>query len=137
MPPAKIRSLLIDDLRLPGDKRKGIPIDAVVARTYREGIDRLKSERWDQLYLDHDLGDFLPGRGEQTGMHVLGWLERNPQHVPEEIHIVTDNASVVRLMRIIANKLVENRATEFLRQNSLALSNMEDEPLQIGLPPKK
>lgn len=134
---SKIKSLLVDDLRLPGDKRKGIPQDAVVARTFQEGINRLQSERWDRLYLDHDLGDFHPGRGERTGMHVLGWLERNPQHVPKEIHIVTDNAAVVRLMRLIANKLVENREVEFLRQNSLALSDMEDEPLQIGLPPKK
>ncbi len=43
-------TLLIDDQRnLPADR---------VGRTYREGVQALREQRWDLLYLDHDLGDF-------------------------------------------------------------------------------
>lgn len=100
-----LRSLLIDDTRLPGDKYKGIPQDAVVARTYAQGIELLKTQTWDKLYLDHDLGDFTDV-GEMTGMHVLGWLENNLEHVPGEIHIVTDNAAKHREMRFVARELM-------------------------------
>ena len=77
-------TLLIDDQRkLPADR---------VARTYQEGIDALAERHWDILYLDHDLGDFSGvGGRELTGYDIACWLERNPQHLPDRIEIVTNN----------------------------------------------
>lgn len=77
-------TLLIDDQRnLPADR---------VARTYQEGIDALAEGHWDVLYLDHDLGDFSGvGGRELTGYDIACWLERNPQHLPDRIEIVTNN----------------------------------------------
>jgi hypothetical protein len=77
-------TLLIDDQRnLPADR---------VARTYQEGIEALAERHWDILYLDHDLGDFSGvGGRELTGYDIACWLERNPQHLPGRIEIVTNN----------------------------------------------
>lgn len=77
-------TLLIDDQRnLPADR---------IARTFKEGVDALAAQHWDLLYLDHDLGDFSGiGGKELTGYDVACWLERNPQHLPDRIEIVTNN----------------------------------------------
>lgn len=102
------RVLLIDDLRVPGDEKNGknIPVHAVVARTFQEGLTKLAEQNWDVLYLDHDLADFSGEEGrERKGIHVLDWLEEHPQHLPGQIIIVSDNASGVRLMRRVVNKL--------------------------------
>jgi hypothetical protein len=79
-----VATLLIDDQRnLPADR---------VARTYQEGIEALAERHWDVLYLDHDLGDFSGVEGrELTGYDIACWLERNPQHLPDRIEIVTSN----------------------------------------------
>ena len=77
-------TLLIDDQRnLPADR---------VARTFQEGIEALREQHWEVLYLDHDLGDFsiIDGR-ELTGYDVACWLEENPQFLPDRIEIVTSN----------------------------------------------
>jgi len=79
-----VATLLIDDQRnLPADR---------VARTFKEGIEALREQHWDLLYLDHDLGDFseVDGR-ELTGYDVACWLEQHPQHLPDRIEIVTNN----------------------------------------------
>lgn len=100
------KTLLIDDLRNPGNPSKGIPDDAVVARTYREGIEKLQQNKWDCLCLDHDLGDFSGPEGrELTGQSVLDWLEQNPEFIPDRIRIVTDNAAKIIPMRQQAHRL--------------------------------
>jgi len=104
-----MQSLLIDDLRVPGDdgNKKNIPADADVARDYASGIARLQEQKWDVLYLDHDLGDFSgPDGREMTGYHILCWLEEFPQFLPSEnIIIVSDNSSGMIRMRMVINKL--------------------------------
>jgi hypothetical protein len=72
-----MRYALIDDLRVPGDpdNKKAIPVDAVVARNYADGLRLLQQEHWDVLYLDHDLADFSgPNGREMTGYDVLCFL---------------------------------------------------------------
>ena len=77
-------TLLIDDQRnLPADR---------VARTYKDGIEALREQHWNLLYLDHDLGDSSGVEGrELTGYDVACWLEENPQFLPDRIEIVTSN----------------------------------------------
>jgi len=78
-----MRVLLIDD-------KKDVTAD-VVARTYLEGIKALRSEKFDLLYLDHDLGDFDKDKREWTGMDILKWLAENPKHLPGRIQVITFN----------------------------------------------
>lgn len=104
-----MKSLLIDDLRVPGDhgNKKNIPADAVVARNYGDGIRLLQEGHWDVLYLDHDLADFGgPDGKEMTGYHILCWLEEFPQYLPkQDIIIVSDNSSGMIRMRMVIKKL--------------------------------
>lgn len=73
-------TLLIDDFRnLKADR---------VCRTFNEGIDALSEQPWDLLLLDHDLGEEISGN---DGYGVANWLERNPQHMPKMIEIVSSN----------------------------------------------
>ncbi len=103
-----MRYALIDDLRVPGDpdNKKAIPVDAVVARNYADGLRLLQQEHWDVLYLDHDLADFSGPTGrELTGYDVLCFLEECPEHLPGNIIIVSDNASGMQRMRMVIAKL--------------------------------
>jgi hypothetical protein len=57
------------------------------------GIEKLKSQKWDLLLLDHDLGyDCL------TGMGVLNFLEINREYMPKKIYLVTANYTSGALM---------------------------------------
>ena len=91
-------TLLIDDQRnLPADR---------VARTYQEGIDALAEQHWDLVYLDHDLGDYSGAGGrEMTGYDIACWLERNPQHLPNRIEIVTNNPAGRRNIELALQRL--------------------------------
>lgn len=77
---SKMRTLLIDDLR---------NINAtVIARTFDEGIKALKTERFDILYLDHDLADI---DDRKTGYGIMNFLEENRHLLPTKIVLVTAN----------------------------------------------
>jgi CheY-like chemotaxis protein len=79
---------------------------AHIVKTYNEGIAALASQHWDLLYLDHDLGDFSgPDGREMTGYDVMCWIEANPEHLPDEIILVTDNASGRPRMKMVCDKL--------------------------------
>lgn len=93
----KTKSLLIDDLR-------NFEVDRV-ARTFKEGIEALKEQQWDELYLDHDLGSTRPN---ETGYDILCWLETNQQHLPHDIVLVTANPVGAERMKVVIKKLYPN-----------------------------
>ena len=76
-----MKTLLIDDMR-------DIKAD-VVARTYDEGIESLKTQGpFSKLFLDHDLGEEDP---RKTGYGIMNFLEANPELKPGKIILVTSN----------------------------------------------
>jgi hypothetical protein len=79
-------------------------IDAdVVARTYDEGIEALKSQGpFNILYLDHDLGDENP---RHTGYGIMCFLEENQEYLPDQIVIVSSNPVGRRNMQVVIDKL--------------------------------
>jgi hypothetical protein len=82
------RRLLIDDHRGWREVLRIVPAPTdvqVIARTFGEGLAMLQQHRWDELYLDHDLGD------DATGHDVMLWLERRPEILPHRIILVTAN----------------------------------------------
>jgi hypothetical protein len=86
-----MRTLLIDDIRK-------IKAD-VTARTFQEGIDALKKEKFDILYLDHDLGDPDP---KHTGYDIMNFLEEHQEHLPSKIIIVSSNpVGVLKINSVI------------------------------------
>lgn len=91
-----MKSLLIDDMR---------DIDSdVVARTFDAGIEALKSQTFDVLYLDHDLGDSDPNK---TGYGIMKFLEENPDRMPGRIVLVTSNPVGRANMQVVVNKLYQ------------------------------
>ncbi len=92
-----MKILLIDD-------KRNLEVATHTARSYIEGILLLQSEPFDLVLLDHDLGDFHNGK-EYTGYDILCWLEQNQQYLPEEIVLVTDNASARQKMQLVIDKI--------------------------------
>lgn len=92
-----MKILLIDDEKDP----KNCAGVTHVARTYHEGLKALTSEKWDLLYLDHDLSDYVgsdldpqPDRNpahDWSGNDVMKFLGRNPEYLPGEIICVSKN----------------------------------------------
>lgn len=79
-----MRTLLIDDTR---------DIEAtVVCRNYKDGIEALRAmEKFDLLYLNHDLASFDENGREMTGYDIVLFLEENMQFLPLDVQIVSAN----------------------------------------------
>lgn len=77
----------------------------VTCRTFDDGIDALKSQKWDMLYLDHDLGD-EQGR---TGYDIMLWLEKNPEYCTGKIFCVSINPSGRDRINHVIRKLYNGR----------------------------
>lgn len=96
------RVLLIDDKR---------NIKAtLVCRTYDEGLSALKSEKWQLLYLDHDLGCYDENGREKTGYDIMCFLEEYPQYLPEKIMIVSSNPVGRKRMQVVIDKLYGDKS---------------------------
>ena len=90
-----MRTLLIDDERT---------IDCtMVVRIYDEGILALQIEKWDELLLDHDLGD--PDE-RKTGYGIMCWLEQNVQYIPRRIILITLNPAGRKNMLLVLRNFV-------------------------------
>ena len=88
-----LRILLIDDLRV-------FPEVTATARTYAEGILLLREGApWDELWLDHDLGE------EKSGYDVMCWIEEHPELLPGSIRLVTANPVGRERMDLVIRKL--------------------------------
>ena len=92
-----IRILAIDDLR-------NFKQATATARTYEEGIRMLIEEGpWDELLLDHDLGDELT----KTGYDILCFLEENPKLLPRKTTLVTANPVGRMRMQLVLDKIYD------------------------------
>jgi hypothetical protein len=100
-----MKRLLIDDLR--DETHVGHPLD-FIARDYSAGIEALKSQHWDILYLDHDLASFIDGI-ERTGYHIMCFLEEFPEFLPGKIVCVSDNSVGRKRIELVVKALYEKR----------------------------
>ena len=94
-----IRSLLIDDMR--------DIYCTVIARTFDDGL-RIAIELgpWDELYIDHDLGD----EGNRTGYDLLmRLLQSAPCYLPKKIIIVTNNPVGKERMEYVVKEIDAKR----------------------------
>jgi hypothetical protein len=82
--------LWVDDIRNPPPS-----LNCDVARNYEQAIKLLDTDCYDEIYLDHDLGDFSGPEGrERSGYDVLlNIIERkmDGKCVPSIFHILTAN----------------------------------------------
>jgi CheY-like chemotaxis protein len=73
-----------------------------IVTTVEECIHALKTDMWDALFLDHDLGGeaFVDPSEKETGYHVAKWLEDNPDRKPSTIIIHSLNYSGAARMKM-------------------------------------
>jgi hypothetical protein len=87
--------------KLAIDDKRNIDCDKI-ARNYDDGITFLKEKVWDILFLDNDLGQVKKNGKEKSGYKVLCWLEENPQYLPKQIILVTQNpVEKIRMSKLI------------------------------------
>ena len=85
-----MRILILEDRKERQKAFRQCLIGAVVEiyETIGPVISKLKTENWDYLFLDHDLGGkaFIQSGGlEETGWDVAVWLSKNVDRQPENI----------------------------------------------------
>ena len=96
--------LFVDDIRKP-------PKGWDLAKNFTEAISMLTVNFYDELSLDHDLGDIINGR-EYTGYDILNWLEWRASinaYVPKKIHVHSANPAGVKRMQVVIEKLASKK----------------------------
>lgn len=88
------RVLVLDDdyNRQKKFKQKLIGFDVVQVTTSKSAIAHLENEKFEYVFLDHDLGGeaFVPS-GANTGYEVAQWLKLHPDKQPQHIVIHSYN----------------------------------------------
>jgi len=91
----KIKILILEDNleRQEQFKNNLIKHDVELADSAKDTINLLTNEKWDVLFIDHDLGGqvYVPS-GENTGYEVAKFLEANKQHMPKNIIVHSLNS---------------------------------------------
>jgi len=93
-------NLWIDDVREPP------PGYDAVARTYDDAYRLLQRYQYETVSFDHDLGD----AGTSTGYDLLCAIEAGELRCPDRILIHSMNPVGHRIMRLVAERLMERRA---------------------------
>lgn len=105
-----MKVLLIDDLRSEEFVNENWHTEVTdVARTFAEGINRLKANKYDLLLLDHDLACFDEEGNELTGYMVMVFLEEHPEYLPKSIIPITSNPVGLTKMRTVINKIYKGK----------------------------
>lgn len=107
-----IRYLLVDDMRPISIVKIDPKISALVsvARTYSDAVEALlTNDRFDEIYLDHDLGCFDPSGREYTGYDLMCWLEQHPEKTPKKFVLVTNNPVGRQRMQQVIDRILGSR----------------------------
>lgn len=86
--------LVLDDdiTRLDSFKKNLIGHSICCVMTSKEAIEKLSSETWDYVFLDHDLGgQIYVDSGPNTGYEVAEWIYNNPDKKPKNVIIHSFN----------------------------------------------
>lgn len=103
------RALMIDDKRnfdassIPSHiQESGLYVQ--VARDYELGLIFLKTQTWNLLLLDNDLG------GEKEGRMLLDLMEEGKLYIPDRIIPITSNPVARTRMNVVINRLMKGRS---------------------------
>lgn len=106
--------LVIDDQRTLSDKDLVSRGPVTYARTFDEAKLRLyeamtyKRPPWDVIYVEHDLGDYIPGH---IGIDLLRWVLAYslPDRLPRVVRVITMNYTAKPAMEAVANDIMALR----------------------------
>lgn len=91
-------------------KKRLIGHDVIFTKDTKECIKLLKTQKWDLICLDHDLGDVFEQPGEGNGYEVAKWIADHKSYAPRKILIHTMNNVGASAMMLTLGR-VEIRAT--------------------------
>jgi CheY-like chemotaxis protein len=70
--------------------------------TAAETIEELKSNNFDVVFLDHDLGgQQMVESGDNTGYEVAKWLSEHPNRIPNQVIIHSFNPAGAKNMKAV------------------------------------
>ena len=112
-----MKILLIDDIRTIRQAKQflaevlssGLSKEAFslekfsVARTFEEGLEKIKEKTWDIVILDNDLGN--KDNAHKDGYDILCWLEEHQEFLPQKIVLITQNTVAKQKMQVVIDKL--------------------------------
>lgn len=105
-----MKVLILDDnpIRLSLFRSKLIGHTVFTTMTSEEAIDALKSDDFDIVSLDHDLGgEQMVDSGKGTGYEVAEFLSKNPDRMPKEIYIHSYNpVGAKNMQRILPGSIL-------------------------------
>lgn len=100
-------------------ERKAMSFEVVHVLTAKDCIDKL-SEKWDLIFLDHDLGGqtYVDTNSEDCGMRVADWIEEHPECLTDVaavfVHSLNHPAGkgmTARLMRARQTRIAQAGST--------------------------
>lgn len=85
-------------------KKKLVDHEVTITDKPKECIKHLKLNKWDFIFLDHDMGNIFEKPGEGTGYEVAKWISDNPDKAPDKIFIHTmNNIGAASMMQILGD----------------------------------
>ena len=75
-----------------------------ITKDTKECINFLKNNKYDYLFLDHDLGNIFMKPGEGTGYEVAKFISENPELAPPRIIIHSmNNVGAAAMMQVLGD----------------------------------
>lgn len=108
----KMKILILDDREIRHEyfKKLYIQHDLTHVYTSKECIDQLNINKFDVVFLDHDLGgtDNFEESGDNTGYEVAKWLRKNEGKQPNQIILHSFNPVGRKNMKSLLPHAVES-----------------------------
>jgi CheY-like chemotaxis protein len=82
--------ILEDDVNRIVDFKKITEYEVVITDRIEKAITLLKSEKWDAIFMDHDLGY------RKTGYDLAKWMAMNPEFIPTRVYCHSYNPGGIK-----------------------------------------
>ena len=90
-----------------------------IARSFSKAIEKLSTEKWDILYISHDLAKF-----KRSGYDVMEFLKENPHYAPKIIICISSNPSkksrINGIIEDMYGRIFDQRDIDVLEQTEKA-----------------
>jgi len=86
------------------------------SRTFEDGVNKLKTEKWDLLYLDYDLGKY-----KKSGYDVMQFVKENKEFAPKMIMSISPEPScedrINGMIKDVYGRVFDSRDVESLKES--------------------
>jgi hypothetical protein len=102
-----MKILILEDCpeRIFKFKQRLIGHELEITKDTKYCIEMLKTQKWDYIFLDHDMGSVMEEPGEGTGYEVAKFIADNPQYCPTRIFLHTMNNIGASAMMLVLGRV--------------------------------